>query len=524
MSRNEDSHLDAAPMPLQDQAAVYGLRVVERPSDVELDTSLLASLPVEWARAHAVLPVRIGGVAAVLVSDPASIDKQEYASILAGQPLEPVLAPRDVVLACIESCYALREEKPADLIDNMAPTTVSAERQVDDLLLAANGTPVTQLINLILLDAFRQRASDIHFEPFETRLRVRLRIDGVLYEQASPPPHVVQALVSRLKVMAHMDIAERRLPQDGMARVRVGEREVDIRVSTVPVSEGERVVLRLLDKSNTLLGMDALGMDEECYGHLRQLLKLPNGMVIVSGPTGSGKTTTLYAALGGLDATRKNILTIEDPIEYQLDNVGQIQVKSKIGLTFSNGLRHILRQDPDVILVGETRDAETAEIAVRASLTGHLVFTTLHTNDAPGAVVRLMDIGVAPYLISASLRGVLAQRLVRRLCPHCRRPRAVVPGDASLFGALYDGLAGRTIHAPGGCERCTQGYRGRIGLFELLTVDANLRNRIRETGCHLDTIRSAALASGMKPLLQDGIGKVLAGETSVEDVLSVAAV
>jgi general secretion pathway protein E len=523
MARIEDSQLDADAVAFRERAAAYGLRIVDSPDDVDLDTSLLASLPVEWARTNTVLPVRLDGVAVVLVSDPASIDKQEYVSILAGQSLQPVLAPREVVLACIERCYAQREEKPADLIDNMAASVSSAERQVDDLLLAASGTPITQLINLILLDAFRQRASDIHFEPFETRLRVRFRVDGMLYEQASPPPHVVQALVSRLKVMAHMDIAERRLPQDGMARVRVGEREVDIRVSTVPVSEGERVVLRLLDKSNTLLDMQALGMDEDCFARLRSLLKLPNGMVIVSGPTGSGKTTTLYAALGNLDATRRNILTIEDPIEYQLDNVGQIQVKSKIGLTFSNGLRHILRQDPDVILVGETRDAETAEIAVRASLTGHLVFTTLHTNDAPGAVVRLMDIGVAPYLISACLRGVLAQRLVRRLCPHCRRPVRVEPGDALLLGELYSGLAGQTVWEPVGCDRCTQGYRGRIGLFELLLIDAALRDRIRETGCHLDTIRAAAIATGMKPLLQDGIAKVLAGETSVEDVLSAAA-
>jgi len=511
---------------LREQAKIYGLRYVASLDEIELDPGLPASLPVEWAREHVILPVRIGGECCVLVSDPASIDKQEYVSVLTGQTLTPVLAPREVVLACIESCYACREDSPSDFIDDLAVSSVpgaAAERQVDDLLLAAGGAPVTQLINLILLDAFRKRASDIHFEPFETRLRVRFRVDGMLYEQASPPPQVVQALVSRLKVMAHMDIAERRLPQDGMARVRVGEREVDIRVSTVPVSEGERVVLRLLEKSNTLLSMQALGMDETCYGRFRKLLKLPNGMVVVSGPTGSGKTTTLYAALGELDSTRLNVLTIEDPIEYQLDNVGQIQVKTKIGLSFSNGLRHILRQDPDVILVGETRDADTAEIAVRASLTGHLVFTTLHTNDAPGAVVRLMDIGVAPYLISACLRGVLAQRLVRRLCPHCRTAHEVTPADESAFGLLYPVLSGKGVWNPVGCERCTQGYRGRLGLFELLTVDSVMSGRIRESDCHLEAIRAAAIAGGMKPLLQDGVEKVLAGETSVEDVLSVAA-
>ncbi len=528
MDRNDESraagHGEAS--GLHERASVYGLRYVESADEVALAPELTASLPVEWAREHVILPVRIGDECVVLVSDPASIDKQEYVSVLTGRSLSPVLAPRETVLACIESSYALREESPSDFIDDLAVSTVQGagvERQVDDLLLAAGGAPVTQLINLILLDAFRHRASDIHFEPFETRLRVRFRIDGMLYEQASPPAHVVQALVSRLKVMAHMDIAERRLPQDGMARVRVGDREVDIRVSTVPVSEGERVVLRLLDKSNTLLSLQVLGMDGICHERFRKLLKLSNGMVVVSGPTGSGKTTTLYAALGELDSTRLNILTIEDPIEYQLDNVGQIQVKSKIGLSFSNGLRHILRQDPDVILVGETRDAETAEIAVRASLTGHLVFTTLHTNDAPGAVVRLMDIGVAPYLISACLRGVLAQRLVRRLCPHCRQPHEVAGRDEPAMGILYPALAGKTVWTPVGCGRCTQGYRERLGLFELLTVDAELSGQIRASGCHLDAIRAAAAAAGMQPLLQDGVAKILAGATSVEDVLGAAA-
>ncbi len=526
MGRNDATvGLVTADAVLRRQAEVYGLRFVASAAEVTLDARLLQSLPVEWARSHAILPVRIDGAPCVLVCDPGNLDKQEYVSILLGQPLLPVLAPRDVVLACIEQCYVQREESPSDVIEGMAaPAGTLPIRQVEDLLKEANGTPVTQLINLILLDAFRQRASDIHFEPFESRLRVRFRIDGFLYEQSSPPSHVVQALVSRLKVMAHMDIAERRLPQDGMARVRVGEREVDIRVSTVPVSEGERVVLRLLDKSNTLLSMADLGMDGECYARLKGLLKLPNGMVVVSGPTGSGKTTTLYAALGELDSSRLNVLTIEDPIEVQLDNVGQIQVKSKIGLTFSSGLRHILRQDPDVILVGETRDAETAEIAVRASLTGHLVFTTLHTNDAPGAVVRLMDIGVAPYLISACLRGVLAQRLVRRLCPNCRQPYTVDASDAADAGVLYPDLKGKTAWRAVGCPQCTQGYRGRLGLFELLVVNPDVSERIRVAGNHLDAIRAAAVTAGMKPLLADGVEKILAGRASVEDVLNAAAV
>lgn len=526
MVKTNSAQSEEAFADLRERAKTYGLRFIASAEEVLPDPDLLEALPVEWAREHAILPARIGEDLCVLVSDPASIDRQEYVSVLTGQTLTPVLAPHDVVMVCIERSYAHREDSPSDFIDDLETLPASAVpegRQVDDLLMASGGAPVTQLINLILLDAFRKRASDIHVEPLESRLRIRFRVDGVLYEQASPPSHMAQALVSRLKVMAHMDIAERRLPQDGMARVRVGEREVDIRMSTVPISEGERVVMRLLDKDNTLLHLQDLGMDKACYTRFRSLLKLPNGMVVVSGPTGSGKTTTLYAALGELDSSRLNVLTIEDPIEYQLDNVGQIQVKSKIGLTFASGLRHILRQDPDVILVGETRDAETAEIAVRASLTGHLVFTTLHTNDAPGAVVRLMDIGVPPYLISACLRGVLSQRLVRKLCPYCRRSHEVTASDASSFGELYEKLYGKTIWEPVGCDRCTQGYRERSGLYELLIVDDAMSELIRNPDCHLDSIRTAAASSGMIPLNQDGVAKILEGQTSVEDVLSAAA-
>lgn len=512
----DDDHPDAI---LQQQATLYGLRMVSNQHDVELAPSLLSSLPVEWARKHVILPVMFEGTAVVLVCDPASIDQQDYISTVVGRNLEPVLAPRQLVESCIEKAYTQREGKTADFIDNLTQVEPSATRKVDDLLLESSGAPVTQLINHILRDALNKRASDIHFEPFETRLRIRFRIDGVLYEQESPPHHVVQSLVSRLKVMAHMDIAERRLPQDGMARVSIGEREIDIRVSTIPVSEGERVVLRLLDKGNTLLGTQELGMNSECHQRLSELLKQPHGMVIVSGPTGSGKTTTLYAILQELDATRHNILTIEDPIEYQLDDVGQIQVKTKIGLTFSSGLRHILRQDPDIILVGETRDAETAEIAVRASLTGHLVFTTLHTNDAPSAVVRLMDIGIAPYLISACLRGVLAQRLVRRLCPFCRKEVCVSPDDRPRFGIIFESLAGLNHWQASGCPKCTKGYRGRVGLFELLTVGRDLRDYIRQAGVHLETIREMATANGMKPLVKDGVEKILSGSSSVDDVL-----
>ena len=313
----------------------YGLETVLSVDDADLDSDLLAQLPVEGAGEDALLPIRRDGVACLLVSDPDAVNEQEYVSVLTGLELRPLLAPRSLVLSCIERGYFRKDNSPSDFIDDLVdvPGATESRRQVDDLLQVANDTPVTQLINLILLDAFKQRASDIHVEPFEDRLRIRYRVDGLLYEQPSPPATLVQSLVSRLKVMAHMDIAERRLPQDGMARVRVGEREVDVRVSTVPVAEGERVVLRLLDKSSTLLPLLDLGMEPACQDRFRGLLGGANGIIVVSGPTGSGKTTTLYAALGALDSSRRNILTIEDPIEYRLDNIGQIQVKSKIGLT-----------------------------------------------------------------------------------------------------------------------------------------------------------------------------------------------
>ncbi len=516
-----DKRPDSGRSDLATLAAEYGLEYVTVVDDGALDSELLAQLPVEWARENALLPIRLDGVPRLLVSDPNAVGEQEYVSILTGMNLQPLLAPREIVLACIERGYYQKDNSPSDFIDDLEGDSAPVLRpQVDDLLQVANEAPVTQLINLILLDAFKQRASDIHVEPFEDRLRIRYRIDGYLYEQPSPPAKMVQSLVSRLKVMSHMDIAERRLPQDGMARVRVGAREVDIRVSTIPVPEGERVVLRLLDKSSTLLPMEALGMELECRNRFSTLLTQSNGIIVVSGPTGSGKTTTLYAALGELDSSRRNILTIEDPIEYRLDNIGQIQVKRKIGLTFANGLRHILRQDPDVILVGETRDTETAEIALRASLTGHLVFTTLHTNDAVSAVFRLIDMGIEPYLLSACLRGVLSQRLVRKLCLHCRAPHVVEATEVQKYGDAWATLAGKSVWNAAGCDQCTGGYRGRVGIFELLTITPMLRDLIRENRCGIDELRAATTDSHLTSFSDDGIAKILNGVTTIDEILS----
>ena len=512
------------PGALEALASEYGIGILASVPESALDAELIADLPVEWARSNCVLPVRLGGVRSLLVADPSDVSAQEYVSLLLGCELKAVLAPREEILRGIEKCYFSKDDSPDSFLKDMPVNAAAAPLpsvRSDDLLSVSANAPVTQLVNLILLDAVKKKASDIHIEPFESRLRIRYRIDGLMYEQTSPPRQVEESLVSRLKVMGRMDIAEKRLPQDGMAKVRVGEREIDIRISTVPVAEGERVVLRILDRDSSLLPLEVLGMSGECLVRLNSLLQRPNGMIIVSGPTGSGKTTTLYAALNTLDSERLNILTIEEPIEYQLPNIGQIQVKPKIGLTFASGLRHILRQDPDVILVGETRDLETAEIAIRASLTGHLVFTTLHTNDAISSVTRLVDMGVEPFLISSCLEGVLAQRLVRKLCTECCEEAVASREEAARLGDLAPMLVGRKVRKARGCGRCLEGYSGRVGLFELFVVNSDIKELMRRGDVDSAALRSAAVKAGMTSLAADGVGKILAGQTSISEVVDV---
>lgn len=526
MSRNDKSASASAPGNTLSPAGLaerFGIRLIETVDDSMLDPELVAKLPVEWVRSNAVLPIRLDGVVCVLTDDPANVAAQEDLALLLGEQLHPVVASRDTVMQAIARCYYRKEDTPGDFLRDLGEGR-DAELvipQSADLLEVAEKAPVTQLVNLILLQAVKQGASDIHFEPSESLLRVRYRIDGVLYEQASPPKHLQDALISRLKVMARMDLAEKRLPQDGMARVRVGDREIDIRVSTVPVAEGERVVLRLLDRNSALLPLDVLGMNGRILDRMEGLLAMPNGMIVVSGPTGSGKTTTLYAALGRLNASRLNIITIEEPIEYQLPNIGQIQVKPKIGLTFASGLRHVLRQDPDIILVGETRDLETADIAIRASLTGHLVFTTLHTNDAAGAVPRLIDMGVEPFLVGSCLRAVLAQRLVRRLCTACRAETTVHLGEVANLGNVASRLEGAGAWKAVGCERCLEGYSGRAGLFELMTMTPRIEAMIRSGEYGADQLRAVAAEEGMHALVDDAVDKVLAGTTTVEAIAAV---
>lgn len=524
MPENAANNSSGTSIPLEELAAKFGMDSLREIPDAMLDAELIKDLSVDWARNNATLPVRYKGKEAALVADPANVNARKYLSLLLGIELTPVLAEKQSVLDAIERCYYSRRDSASDFLQGLGnnETAQAGRKHSADLLESTENAPVTQLVNLFLLEAVKAGASDIHFEPFESRLRVRFRIDGILYAQASPPKNMEAALVSRLKIMAHLDIAEKRLPQDGVARVRVGEREIDIRVSTVPVAEGERVVLRLLSRSSALLPLAGLGMPPDVLAGLEATLKLPHGIVIVCGPTGSGKTTTLYAALQRLDTDRFNILTIEDPIEYQLPDIGQIQIKPKIGLTFASGLRHILRQDPDTILLGEIRDLESAEIAVRASLTGHMVFSTLHTNDAPSAAIRMMDMGIEPYLLASSLRAALAQRLVRRLCEKCRKTTSAEEQGVKLNPAIEKQINGKPLWQAAGCPECLGGFHGRAGIFELMLVTPEIQEFLRSGRANARDLMNIAVNQGMTTLVQNGIDAALAGITTLPELMRAA--
>ena len=439
-----------------------------------------------------------------------------------GVPLRATLAPADEFDAALAAAYAQSEGDAAALVDDVEQGMDLSQLihdlpQTEDLLDAENDAPVIRMINALLAQAVRENASDIHIEPFETRTVVRFRTDGTLKDVVEPHRALHAAMVSRIKIMADLDIAEKRLPQDGRITLRLAGRPVDVRVSTLPTGHGERAVLRLLDKEAGRLELTRLGMEGTTLHEMDDLVHQPHGIVLVTGPTGSGKTTTLYAALSRIDASTTNVMTVEDPVEYDLDGIGQTQVNPRIDMTFARALRAILRQDPDVIMIGEIRDLETAQIAVQASLTGHLVLATLHTNDTASAVTRLTDMGVEPFLLSSSLIGVLAQRLVRCLCADCRE--AYAPDAAEL--KLLDGAAPAILYRPRGCPACGQsGYRGRTGVYELMKVDDEMRRLIHDRASE-QLLWQRAQQTGMRSLRQDGIRLVVSGKTSLEELLRV---
>jgi general secretion pathway protein E len=515
---SEDEILDACAKQL-----ALPVRTAIRPEEV--DEQLVERVPITFAKSHGLLPVSRDerGAVHVLVSDPFDTDPLDDLRLLfEGADIEAELASRRTILAAINQVYDRSVGSATDLVEDVADdleaiaSEISTEPQ--DLLDSADEAPIIRLVNSLLQQAVKERASDVHIEPFEKEIRVRFRIDDILYEPLKPLPKALMAsIVSRIKVMGHLNIAEKRLPQDGRILLKIAGRDYDVRLSTLPVAHGERVVMRLLPRSSELLNLETLGFDERQLATWERLIARPNGIVLVTGPTGSGKTTTLYGALSRINGTDKNIITIEEPVEIQLPGVGQIEVSHKIGLDFAMGLRHILRQNPDVILVGEIRDLETAEIAIQASLTGHLVFSTLHTNDAPSAITRLVDMGVEPYLVGSSLVAVLAQRLVRVLCLECREPVDATPAQLAEIGIQASGPT--RVWRPKGCPRCNHtGYRGRIGIFELMVVDDDIRAMVSQN-IDAKTIKRKAIEKGMSPLRSDGARKVLRGITSIAEVL-----
>ena len=463
--------------------------------------------------------------AVIAINDPADIQAlDDLIRILEPHDFKLVLSTKDAILFAINISYDLNRDSAEQLVQDMeedSSAIISEIEEKADLLDDISDAPIIKLVNHIISQSVKARASDIHMEPYQDSFKVRYRVDGILYDLLSPPKWVQPALISRIKVMAKMNIAEKRLPQDGRLDVKIGNQEIDVRVSTIPTSFGERLVLRLLDKSGSLISLSDLGLASDKLDLLANLVKSPNGIILVTGPTGSGKTTTLYAILSSINLPDINIITIEDPVEYQIKGISQIQVNPKINLTFASGLRSIVRQDPDVILVGEIRDRETAEIAVQSALTGHLVFSTLHTNDSASAITRLVDIGVEPFLISSSVLAVVAQRLIRVLCKDCKQPYTPDKSTLESIGITSDQLHEATIYRAEGCESCFHtGYKGRTAIFEIMLLDSSLKSMIL-TAHDSGRIKDAALNLNMVTLRQDGIQKVLRGISTIEEVIRV---
>ena len=492
-----------------------------------IDTGFTARFSIQYLKKQKIAPIVNSPDGAVIaVNDPynfQAVDDVCQALGLTGRKI--VLATQEEITAAINIAYDLSRSTAKEFFEEISgestDSLISEIEEKGDLLDETSDAPIIKLLNLLLTGAVKDRASDIHIEPYQGNVRVRYRIDGILYDILSLPRKIHSPLVSRVKVMASLNIAEKRLPQDGRIEIRIADRSVDIRVSTIPTSFGERVVLRLLDKTSSVLKLSDLGMDERKVNAFNSLIKSPYGIILVTGPTGSGKTTTLYAALSTINSPEVNIITIEDPVEYQIEGIGQIQVNPKIDLTFAQGLRSIVRQDPDVILIGEVRDRETAEIAIQSSLTGHLVFSTLHTNDAASAVTRLIDMGIEPYLVTSSVIAIIAQRLVRVLCPKCKAP--YTPDEESLRNLGLDPKAhgGTVFYQKTGCAACMNtGYRGRTAIFEILILDDAIKRTILRTS-DSNQIQDEAVRRGMATLLANGAEKVLEGTTTIEEVFRV---
>lgn len=511
---------------LEALAIQFGMRFLpELPRD-GLQVDFTEQVPIQFLKKYRMVPVSTPRETFIAANDPLLFQPMDDLRVILGlDGTEVVLSPGSAILSAINFAYDMRDTSAEQVIQGLheedTDRIISEIEETGDLLDDTSDAPIIRLVNLMLSQAVRNRASDIHIEPAQKRLKIRYRIDGILYDMLSPPKHIQAALTSRIKIMAKLNIAEKRLPQDGRIEVKIGDKSIDIRVSTLPTAFGERVVLRLLDKTSILLKLSDLGMSVEGLKKFERFIRSPHGIILVTGPTGSGKTTTLYAALSTINTTDINIITIEDPIEYQMEGIGQIQVNPKIDLTFANGLRSIVRQDPDVILVGEIRDLETAEIAIQSALTGHLVFSTLHTNDSASAVTRLIDMGIEPFLVTSSVIAILAQRLVRTLCTKCKERYTPDEESLSNIGINLEMALGRVIYRRVGCASCLEtGYRGRTGIFEMMALSDPLRNLILKTS-DSNAIKRLAVEQGMATLREHGAQKVLEGITTIEEVFRV---
>jgi len=512
---------------LQALSKLWDIPLMGRIEEIEADPSIVDVLPISFLRKYLMIPVKLHeGTLLVAVNDPADQDPLfDIARLLKIRDIKRVLAPKQEILSAISRLVEMKEESAKDIMEDIEEEEdeiLKDLESIQDIILMETEAPIIRMVNRLMVQAYRDRASDIHVEPYQTDVKVRYRIDGILHDVVTLPKRIHSSVVSRIKIMASLNIAEKRLPQDGRIGIKLGDHSVDLRISVVPTVNGERVVMRILDKSSVLYGLEELGFYPDDLMKIERLIRQEHGIILVTGPTGSGKTTSLYSMLSKINSPDKNILTIEDPIEYQLKGIGQIPVNTKVGLTFASGLRSIVRQDPDVILVGEIRDLATAEIAIQAALTGHLVFSTLHTNDSASAVTRLIDMGIEPFLVTSSVNAIVAQRLVREICPACKQ--GYFPENESLLeiGLSKEMLAKEGyLYRGAGCDECLgTGYKGRTGIYEILLMSDGIKGTILKSS-DSNIIKSQAIKEGLHTLRQDGARKVEDGHTTIEEVLRV---
>jgi len=493
-------------------------------SRAEVPTEYIEKVPLQFARHHHLIGIeRQDGQIKVATCQPLDLHPLDDVAAILGAEVYPILSTRHQILNLLDRVYHQDVREANDILDGVDDDDLSRLdiEESEDVLDMANKAPIIKLVNTIMFQALKSRASDIHLQPYEDKLQVRYRIDGKLYDMMTPPKRFQEAIISRIKVMGRMDIAERRFPQDGRDTIRVGTHEVDLRISSIPTYYGERIVIRLLDKSAGLLELEQIGMWEDDRELFDSIIHMAHGIIFITGPTGSGKTTTLYSAMARINSPDINILTVEDPIEYQLRGISQMEVNEGKELTFANAMRYFVRQDPDVIMVGEVRDKPTATIAIQSALTGHLVFSTLHTNDAPSSMTRLVDLGVEPYLVASSVNAIMAQRLLRRVCSHCKEEYQVPANELRRAGLKPDAVPGGKLWRGRGCTEClNSGYAGRVGIYEVLVVDETVREQVTSR-TSATVIKKEAIERGMRTLRDDGIRKALKGITTLEEALRV---